>query len=430
MLIERILKFFYKLISLVGNGFIKVGGKLTEELSFESPFPVTKVKFPKLELNYGGIFSPVVENLLSPKVAFPLVFFIYLYSGTTSQVSFIFQRAFLTALLILLAVLVAYFVGIDLSKKVKVEPVKELNPRIIYNFAAGLLIIGILGWIFHYYFLGGLPILNPSLRGRNLLWMTSFIAFCFGSSLTTGVWCTNTAKGKLDRRDFWKRVIALILLIFILIGPNAYRVDLIVPLLAVIVTLTLFKFLRNLKVLLIGVGLLFVSAAQKFMFYLQQNKIPSLMYLTSSRAGFTLYSFSKIVKVSGISGLRGGNFFLSTLAGDVFFYIFKIPRIRGEIIGSEVIGFPKALTTTFAGPFVLDFGLLGPVLPAIFLGLLLGLAYKTVQKTDVENRGVPAVLYGLMLSISLIWVESGPARFYLIFIFLANSIYFVHRCIK
>lgn len=428
MLAEKISNFSYRLVSGVGSQFIGFTRSLFQRLNFILD-PLINLLYRlryQGKIKYEGIFSEVVENLFSPSVVFPLIFSVYIYMGFMSQVPFPFRRAFLTSLLVLASVIIAYFLGLDLSGIIDVD--SPTGKDFSMNFAFGLFFLGSVGWISHYIMVGGLPIFQTYLRGRNIVWMISFILFSFGSTLMLGRWSYRFSEGTIGNKEFYKRFFVLLVFTFLLIVPNAYRVDLIIPLLTFVIILSSFEIVSNYKVIAWSIVLFLIMISQKIVYFFGQGRSSSISYLTLSRAGFTLYSLSRITKIAGLTGVRHGKFYLSVLE-DIFFTALNIPRIRGEVIGSEVIGLPKALTTTFAGPFVLEFGILAPIIPAILLGLILGISYKALSKSGNNDKAVLAPLYGLMLSISLIWVESGPVRFYLIFIFLVSAIFVIRRVI-
>ncbi len=123
--------------------------------------------------------------------------------------------------------------------------------------------------------------------------------------------------------------------------------------------------------------------------------IPPFLY-PIYRFGFTFSVYSKIVETSLPFGALHGQAILSTTQ---------------EIVSTAVLGYtqPHIITSTLFGPLTLDFGLVGLIITAVFIGLYLGLL-----KRDTTLR---TCLYAMALTHVLILIEVGLQLSSIMFLF-------------
>ena len=108
--------------------------------------------------------------------------------------------------------------------------------------------------------------------------------------------------------------------------------------------------------------------------------------------------FDKIVQMAGATG------------GDIFHQAFTTghPRVT---VGQIVLGYPIAgdtpttsITSTIFGPAVLDFGFYAMAIQMF----LIGVALRIVHATQIKANGAFTALYAIILTHTMIWVETGP----------------------
>jgi hypothetical protein len=104
------------------------------------------------------------------------------------------------------------------------------------------------------------------------------------------------------------------------------------------------------------------------------------------RFGFTFSVYSKIVDLAFPFGALGGQAILNTTQ---------------EIMSTTVLGYsePHIITSSLFGPLTLDFGVLGTILTALFVGIYLG-----AMKKDSTLR---TCLYAMALTHVLVLIEVG-----------------------
>jgi len=123
--------------------------------------------------------------------------------------------------------------------------------------------------------------------------------------------------------------------------------------------------------------------------------IPPYLY-PLYRFGFTFSVYSKIVETSLPLGALHGQAILSTTQ---------------EIVSTTVLGYtkPHIITSTLFGPLTLDFGLIGLIVTAVFIGLFLG-----AMKRDTTLR---TCLYAMALTHVLVLIEVGLQLSSIMFLF-------------
>jgi uncharacterized membrane protein len=73
------------------------------------------------------------------------------------------------------------------------------------------------------------------------------------------------------------------------------------------------------------------------------------------------------------------------------------------------------LTSTIFGPAYLDFGLIGLAIQMLFMGAFL----ETVHKL---KKGMGAGIYSIILTHTLIWIETGPTDIMIWFLYLIGFV--------
>jgi uncharacterized membrane protein len=121
------------------------------------------------------------------------------------------------------------------------------------------------------------------------------------------------------------------------------------------------------------------------------------------RAGFTLEVFEKIIPLAG------------TTNGKILSMIFSSGSPR-TFIGEYVLHYNVCLTSTLFGPVMLDFGYLGLTIQMIFMGAFLGLVNKV-------KEGAGIGIYAIILTHTIIWIETGPTDIMIWFLYLIAAIY-------
>ena len=123
------------------------------------------------------------------------------------------------------------------------------------------------------------------------------------------------------------------------------------------------------------------------------------------RAGFTLEVLEKIIPLAG------------TTNGKILSMIFSSGSPR-TFIGQYVLHYDVCLTSTMFGPILLDFGIIGLTVQMLFMGAFLGLVHKL-------KKGIGIGIYSVILTHTIIWIETGPTDIMIWFLYLIGLIYII-----
>lgn len=335
-------------ITLLSFPFYLIGVKLSEKIYSKKIPPVLYFAFAVfLTLFYAGVFAGFYK--------------ISMINGF-----------FITTLAIFVPLAALYRFSSSISK-----PVSSNIPKI-------LMLIGVLSLFLAFLEFGGIPLLNPALKIKALtsaFWGIAILTFFTGYAIFL-----SSVKNQ-------KTFFAIVLLSTLLFSLMAFRGGILTVFLTGIIIAYYKGFLGNKKVFLGLAVALFIIIGVGYIAMPLLDPLKLLFY----RAGTTYIVFDKIVQQSFPFGITHGSLFFH---GD--------PRI---FVGFEIMGKTSAtsLTYTLIGSAAMDFGILGVVLWMLFLGLILGLAYRSKEHLLFRS------FYALMFSLSFIGIETGLDPFQLLF---------------
>jgi len=317
-------------------------------------------------------------NFLAPWKIVSLYFVFYSLLAIVSQVPIMDIRNWVFGILLfgLSTVLIAgssYFFG-----------KREYRTKASGHLGYGLILIGIVGLLVNYSWVG-FPILKAGARVfyHNLGWMIFFNCFVIGSALLS-VKAKNLGV-----------IFALMGLGILLNFPSGFRTDLMVALAAVLIPAWKSGIISTKKI--VGLGVLLVPGV----FLVKALLIGSgdVSYIVSARAGFTYYTLENVLGQTSIWGQP-------RLALNLFLQLIGVKVIQiGSIAGEATVNLPRFYTSTFAGPLWISFGFLGVVVGSLIFGYLLGRSYGSKSPWGMA-------FYGILVGISLIWMETGPLQLY------------------
>jgi len=173
---------------------------------------------------------------------------------------------------------------------------------------------------------------------------------------------------------------------------SGFKSDAVAVLMAAVLTGLLLNKISVKEVLGAGaIILLILTGVSTFIAFISYDQwsIPPVLYIVY-RAGFTFSAFGLVVDSAFPWGYLKGAALLD-----------PSQRILSTTLLPQYYPEPHIITSTFLGPGMLDFGLIGVVLTALFVGLYLG--YMHSLKKDVMG----AALYAIALTHSFILVEVG-----------------------
>jgi oligosaccharide repeat unit polymerase len=245
--------------------------------------------------------------------------------------------------------------------------------------------------------LGGIPLFSSTLKANATtnIWRVAYPLFLI---------MINLLLAKYYRREY----LILIIIGALIFGLNGYRTSVLGILGSSFITLYyLDKISRKLGIAFIAViviGLMAVGyiASQSIA---SQNWTLNPLELIFYRAAFTLEVFEKIIPLAG------------TTNGHILSMIFSSGSPR-TFIGEYVLNYTVCLTSTLFGPVMLDFGYVGLAVQMFFMGIFLELVHKL-------KKGIGVGIYSIILTHTIIWIETGPTDIMIWFLYLIGLIYII-----
>ncbi|MBZ9570810.1 oligosaccharide repeat unit polymerase family protein [Methanobrevibacter sp. TMH8] len=290
----------------------------------------------------------------------------------------------------------------------------------VYSIGFCLILVGIIFFFLSVASVGGIPLLQPSLRYGliPILTMPVFLMIP-GIGLLGAAYLDKFKKGKLSRSQVRFRFLVLIILSSIFLLLLGYRTPIIAVLLMMIMIGYYGKVLAVWEVVigaLIGVGIIigigYFRSVEEFA--ITTNTSP--FYTLQSRADFTLHVLNLLNYISGNFGIEHGALTLSAIPGSTDLG----PRMMiGKLIAwrSEV-----TVTPTLIGPMLVDFGKFGVAIGMGLLGFILGIGYKILQKT---KDSFYIAIYALLLTYAILGVETGILDIQVIVYFLLGFLLYL-----
>ncbi len=240
------------------------------------------------------------------------------------------------------------------------------------------------------YLLGGIPILSGYLKFKATtdLWRIAYPLFLPAITILLA---------KYPRK--WYYVLFVIGLGVFAI--NGYRTTTMAILISAFITLYYTRKMKTTHVLIsiLIIALIGIAAGYIAVMSIQwQQWSLNPLQLIAYRAGFTMMVFDKILHMAGFTG------------GDLFHQALTTghPRVT---VGQVVLNYPvggntptTSITSTIFGPAVLDFGFYAMAVQMFIIGVVLKIIHATHQRVN----GAVTALYAIVLTHTMIWVETGP----------------------
>ena len=336
-----------------------------EKIDFFQPLLVVIAILLFLAMGYVGSFNYRFENPLNLNVILTIIFS--------------------CAIFIAGAVIVKY--------KVNVEETKNLD-FLSEKLLVILVIIALILQALNMVLIGGIPLFNSVLKSNATtnIWRIAYPLFLILINL-------------LLAKYYDKKYLLLVIIGALIFGLNGYRTSVLGILGSSFITLYyLKKTSRKMGIVfiaIIAIGMLAVGYIASQSIATQHwtlNPIELVFY----RAAFTLEVFEKIIPLGG------------STHGHILSMIFSSGSPR-TFIGQYVLHYDVCLTSTLFGPAYLDFGLIGLTIQMLFMGVFLQLTHKI-------KKGIGVGIYSIILTHTLIWIETGPTDIMIWFLYLLGLI--------
>ena len=339
------------------------------KIDFFHPYIVSLLILIVLVMGYIGSFNYRFEDPLNTQTILTVIFATLLFT-------------------------IAVFIT---SKKFTVEKANEidfLSEKILIVFIILALILQSLNMIL----LGGIPLFNSVLKSNATtnLWRIAYPLFLILINI-------------LIAKYYDRKYLILVLLGALVFGLNGYRTSVVGILASVFITMfyrqKISRRLGILFIVIIGLGAVGIGYIASQSIATQQwtlNPVELVFY----RLAFTLEVFEKIIPLAG------------TTHGHILSMIFSSGSPR-SFIGNYVLHYDVCLTSTLFGPVMLDFGYIGLTIQMLFMGAFLKIMHTLAKK------GIGIGIYSIILTHTLIWIETGPTDIMIWFLYLLGLIVIV-----
>lgn len=336
-----------------------------KKIDFFNPMIVIAAILVFLAMGYIGSFNYRFEDPLKAEVILTILFSCIIFAAG--------------------ALLVKY--------KVDVTDVKELD-FISEKLLLILVLIALALQTLNLVLLGGIPLFNSVLKSNATtnIWRIAYPLFLITVNL-------------LLAKYYDRKYLLLVGLGALIFGLNGYRTSVLGILGSSFITLyyldKISKRVGIAFVAIIAVGIMAIGyiASQSIA---NQTWTLNPLELIFYRAAFTLEVFEKIIPLAGSTN------------GHILSMIFSSGSPR-TFIGEYVLHYTVCLTSTLFGPVMLDFGYLGLAVQMLFMGIFLELIYKL-------KKGIGVGIYSMILTHTIIWIETGPTDIMIWFLYLLGLI--------
>lgn len=258
-----------------------------------------------------------------------------------------------------------------------------------------LTVIALILQAFNLVLLGGIPLFNSTLKANATtnIWRIAYPLFLITLNL-------------LLAKYYDRKYLSLIVIGALIFGLNGYRTSVLGIMGSSFITLYYLNkisrkfgiaFIAIIIIGLMGVG--YIASQSIANQHWTLNPLELIFY----RAAFTLEVFEKIIPLAG------------TTHGHILGMIFSSGSPR-TFIGEYVLKYTVCLTSTLFGPVMLDFGYVGLTIQMLFMGVFLGLLSKVKKSLGIG-------IYAIILTHTIIWIETGPTDIMIWFLYLIGLIY-------
>ena len=336
-----------------------------EKLDFFQPFIVVVGILAFLLMGYIGSFNYRFEDPLDLEVILTIIFACVVF--TTG----------------------AFFV----KYKITIENLRETN-FLSEKLLVILVLIALVLQALNLVLIGGIPLFNSVLKSNATtnIWRVAYPLFLIMINI-------------LLAKYYDRKYLVLVLLGALIFGLNGYRTSVLGILGSSFITLYYLEKISKkvgiafIAIIVVGIMAIGYIASQSIA---TQHWTLNPVELVFYRAAFTLEVFERILPLGG------------TTHGHILSMIFSSGSPR-TFIGQYVLSDNVCLTSTLFGPGYLDFGLIGLTVQMLFMGVFLGMVHKL-------KKGIGVGIYSIILTHTLIWIETGPTDIMIWFLYLIGFI--------
>ena len=339
--------------------------------------------------------SPRKIDFFHPYIV-PVLILAVLVMGYIGSFNYRFEDPLNTqTILTIIFACIVFVIGVVMASKIftieKNVQIDFLSEKILVIFIIVALVLQSLNMVL----LGGIPLFNSVLKSNATtnLWRIAYPLFLI---------LINILLAKYYNRKY----LILVLAGALVFGLNGYRTSVVGILASVFITMYYTKKIsRRLGIIFV----IIIAAGAIAIGYIASQSIANQTWtlnpieLVFYRLAFTLEVFEKIIPLAG------------TTHGHILSMIFSSGSPR-SFIGNYVLHYDVCLTSSLFGPVMLDFGYIGLTIQMLFMGAFLKIIHSLAKK------GIGIGIYSIILTHTLIWIETGPTDIMIWFLYLLGLI--------
>ncbi|MHC1605021.1 MAG: oligosaccharide repeat unit polymerase, partial [Candidatus Methanofastidiosia archaeon] len=223
------------------------------------------------------------------------------------------------------------------------------------------------------------------------------------------------------------RFICLIFISFstILMALLGYRTQVMITLVASIITALFWNLVTVTELFASGIAILAFFATMTFLRTHTTGAHIGVIESISLRTGLTLDVYDTMANLGGYMGFTKGQTYLATIRSFATLMpglAYAPRRYIAVFTGARGI----SMTSTILGPIAIDFGLFGTIVFMVVLGFFLQKTYQLVKATTGKRRSYISAIYGLTLGYSIIGIETGLVDYEVIVLFALSILYILY----
>ncbi len=289
-----------------------------------------------------------------------------------------------------------------------------------YNLIFILLGLGFIFYVFGLILAGGIPLFDVEARNSldPFFTMMSHL-FPMGSIILISYVGVNNRYDNKKARTISIFFTGLSLFLMALLG---YRTQVIFILLGSLICGSMVGLWKKSEVILLGIGsiisLLGLTMLRDILLGVKISTFQSLI----TRISLTTDVMDILANMGGVFGLTSGAIHIAThpfLARLMPGIAYSPRRMIAVLVGERSI----SVTSTIFGPLVIDFGLVGVIFGMAFLGFFLSCLYKSSVHEKGDRKILLIGLYSMVLSYTIIGVETGIVDLEVIILFIISLSY-------
>ncbi|MDR0913191.1 MAG: oligosaccharide repeat unit polymerase family protein [Methanobrevibacter sp.] len=279
----------------------------------------------------------------------------------------------------------------------------KINADEVYSIGFCFVLIGLVSFVLCIASIGGVPLLNPSLRYNLIPIFTMPVNLLIpGIGLIQSSYIDRFKNNKLTKNQIRFRLIFLAVIASVVLLMLGYRT----PIGAIfLMTIILGYYGKIFDISEVLIGIIIIAFGLLGFGYFRSLNEETIVLGNSglinnfkTRVDFTLNVLNLLNSISGDFGITHGRLTLSAIPGSSGY---STRMIIGELISWRN---SVSITPTIIGPMLVDFGKLGVVVGMTLLGLILGTIYKLMKLT---GNYLYIFVYSIIITHAVIGIETG-----------------------